>query len=134
MSSPPTTSSRPSNGSIDECKKDAENTSDNPDSVEVANISVDGDKATADLSVIGGPNDGQKLSASFVKEGDQWRVRQRDRPAAGTDTTATGRLDRHHGYGRRHRHRRRRLTELFFTTIREQVKMNRRPALCQPGA
>jgi hypothetical protein len=110
-------------GSIDQCKKDVENTSDNPDSVEVANISVSGEKATADVSVIGGPNDGEKLSTSFVKEGDQWKLDNAAAAPASTDTTAsgaptgtapTGTATTANGEDA--------LTALFFTTIREQVK------------
>lgn len=42
--------------------------------VEVENIEVDGDTATADVSFTGGGLDGQQLSVSLVKEEDQWKL------------------------------------------------------------
>jgi hypothetical protein len=112
------------NGSISECKKDAENTSDNPDSIDVTNVKVDGDKATADVTVHGGPNDGQKLTASFVTESGKWKLdgatagptgTSTTATGASTDTTATGPTTTGATSGDP-------LTELFFSTIRTEVK------------
>jgi hypothetical protein len=44
------------------------------DSVEVSNVEVDGDRATADAAFTGSIVDGQTLSLSLVKEGDQWKL------------------------------------------------------------
>jgi hypothetical protein len=45
------------------------------DSVDVANIEVDGDTATAEVAVTGGGRlDGQTIVVSLVKEGDQWKL------------------------------------------------------------
>jgi hypothetical protein len=44
------------------------------DSVDVTNIEVDGDTATADAAFTGSIVDGQTLSLSLVKEGDQWKL------------------------------------------------------------
>jgi hypothetical protein len=44
------------------------------DSVEVSNVEVDGDTATADAAFTGGGLDGQTLTISLVKEGDQWKL------------------------------------------------------------
>ena len=47
---------------------------DTAESVEVSNIEVDGDTATAEVAVTGGGLDGQTLGLSLVKEGDQWKL------------------------------------------------------------
>lgn len=44
------------------------------DSVEVSNIEVDGDSATAEAIFTGGGLDGQTLAISLVKAGDQWKL------------------------------------------------------------
>jgi hypothetical protein len=44
------------------------------DSVEVSNVEVDGDTATADATFTGSIVDGQTISLSLVKEGDQWKL------------------------------------------------------------
>jgi hypothetical protein len=44
------------------------------DSVDVSNIEVDGDNATADVAIHGSAYDGQTLKVSLVKEGDQWKL------------------------------------------------------------
>jgi hypothetical protein len=86
-------------GSADECKQDATDTSDNPDSVDISGIKVSGDSATVTKIVInGGPNDGQVLTAYLKKEDDQWkfdRVTTSGGPSAPnaaktTDTGTTG--------------------------------------------
>jgi hypothetical protein len=49
------------------------------DSVDVANIEVDGDTATAEVAVTGGGRlDGQTIVVSLVKEGDQWKLDRLD--------------------------------------------------------
>lgn len=59
---------------VAQCEADAEDDSDDPDSVEVSAVSVDGDSATADATFSGGGFDGSTLSVALVKEGDQWRL------------------------------------------------------------
>jgi hypothetical protein len=54
------------------CEQDAADTA--ADSVEVTNIQVDGDSATADLAANGSILDGQTLDVGLVKEGDQWKL------------------------------------------------------------
>jgi hypothetical protein len=49
-----------------------------PDSVDVTNVQVSGDTATADALYTGGLFDGQTLALSLVKESDQWKVDQLD--------------------------------------------------------
>jgi hypothetical protein len=44
------------------------------ESVEVSNVEVDGDAATAGADFSGGGLDGQTLTISLVKEGDQWKL------------------------------------------------------------
>ena len=44
------------------------------DSVDVSNVQVNGDKATADVAVHGSVSDGQEVSVSLIKEGDQWKM------------------------------------------------------------
>jgi hypothetical protein len=56
---------------IDECKKPDEH---NADSIDVSNIEVDGDKATADAAVTGATFDGQTLQISLVKEDGRWKL------------------------------------------------------------
>jgi hypothetical protein len=59
-------------GSVKECQKNAGDAV--ADSVDVSNIEVDGDKATADAAVTGSVFDGQTLQLGLVKEGDQWKL------------------------------------------------------------
>lgn len=59
---------------LEDCEEEAGDTSDDPDSVEVAAIAVDGSDATAEVSFVGGGFDGQALDVALVKEGDQWKL------------------------------------------------------------
>jgi hypothetical protein len=61
---------------VKQCEEDAPKTFDDPDSVEVSNVSVDGSDATADIAFTGGSFDGSTLSIALVKEGDQWKVNE----------------------------------------------------------
>src|SRR5688500_8759981 len=54
------------------CKKQAADTP--ADEVEVSNIEIDGDSATADAAVTGNLFDGQTLDLALVKEGDAWKL------------------------------------------------------------
>jgi hypothetical protein len=98
-------------GSIEQCKKNAEETSTNPDSVDVTNISVNGDKASADIKLVGGPGDGQVLSGIFAKQGSQWKFDSVS-TSSGSDTS-TGTTPSTTGDP---------VIDLFFATIRTQLK------------
>ena len=56
------------------CEEDAADTSDDPESVEVANVEVDGESATAEVTFTGGGFDGSTLAVSLVREDDQWKL------------------------------------------------------------
>jgi hypothetical protein len=57
---------------IQQCEQNAENTA--GDSVEVSDIEIDGDQATAKAAVTGSAFDGQTLDLGLVKEGGQWKL------------------------------------------------------------
>lgn len=61
---------------VEQCEEDAPKTFDDPDSVEVSNVSVDGSDATADVAFTGGAFDGSTVSLALVEEGDQWKVNE----------------------------------------------------------
>lgn len=56
------------------CEENAADTSDDPDSVEVSDVSVDGETATADVTFSGSAFDGSTLSVDLTKEADQWKL------------------------------------------------------------
>lgn len=53
-----------------------ESVDENADSVEVSNIQVDGDTATAEVAVTGGTLDSQTIEVALVKEDDAWKLDQ----------------------------------------------------------
>src|SRR5215216_5022535 len=57
---------------IKQCQQDAENIA--ADQVDVTDVEVDGDSATANAEVTGSFFDGQTLDLGLVKEGDQWKL------------------------------------------------------------
>jgi hypothetical protein len=57
-----------------QCQQDAADTSDNPSSVDVKDVKVDGDNATANVTFHGGTFDGSTLTVALVKVGDQWKL------------------------------------------------------------
>lgn len=59
---------------LESCEQNASETSGDPDSVDVADVAVDGTTATADATFNGGAFDGSTFSVSLVKEGDQWKL------------------------------------------------------------
>jgi len=59
---------------IKECQDAAADTSDNPDSVEVTQIEVDGDNAAANVSFTGGSFGGSTLAVALVKDGEGWKL------------------------------------------------------------
>ena len=59
---------------IESCEENADDPAGDPDSVDVADVAVDGDTATASATFNGGAFDGTVFSVSLVKEGDQWKL------------------------------------------------------------
>ena len=57
---------------VKSCQRDASDTA--ADKVEVTDIEVDGDSATAKAEATGSVFDGQTLDIALVKEGDQWKL------------------------------------------------------------
>jgi hypothetical protein len=56
------------------CEESAPETANKPDSVEVSDVEVDGDAATASVAFEGGNFDGQTLAISLVSEDDEWKL------------------------------------------------------------
>ena len=59
---------------VESCEESAEDTENDPDSVEVSEVEVDGSAATADVSFTGGSFDGQTLSVALVEEDGGWKM------------------------------------------------------------
>ena len=59
---------------VESCEEDAEDDSENPDSVSVEEVEVDGSSATAQATFVGGGFDGQTLAISVVEEDGDWKV------------------------------------------------------------
>jgi hypothetical protein len=58
-------------GSLEACEQDP---SAEAESVEVSNVEVDGDSATADAAFTGGFLDGQTVTIGLANEDDQWKL------------------------------------------------------------
>lgn len=61
---------------VTDCEDDAADTADDPDSVEVSDVEVDGDTATANVAFSGGGFDGSTVTVALVKDGDQWQLNE----------------------------------------------------------
>jgi ABC-type glycerol-3-phosphate transport system substrate-binding protein len=59
-----------------ECEKEAESGEDQPDSVKVSKVEVDGESATADAEFKGGPFDAQTLELALVEEDGDWKLNE----------------------------------------------------------
>lgn len=59
---------------LEDCEEEAGDSSDDPDSVTVSEVEVDGSDATARVAFVGGGFDAQTLDVSLVKEDDQWKL------------------------------------------------------------
>jgi ABC-type glycerol-3-phosphate transport system substrate-binding protein len=57
-----------------ECEEEAKQGENNPDSVKVSKIKVEGEKATADAEFQGGNFDEQTLEVALVEEGGEWKL------------------------------------------------------------
>jgi hypothetical protein len=61
---------------VKSCEASAKDTSDDPDSVEVSEVEVDGAVATANVAFTGGGFDGQVISVSLVEEDGDWKLNE----------------------------------------------------------
>lgn len=59
---------------VESCEESAEDTSDDPDSVEVSEVEVDGSSASANVAFDGGNFDGQTLTVGLVEEDGDWKL------------------------------------------------------------
>ena len=59
---------------VESCEESAKETEDDPDSVEVSNVEVEGSSATADAAFVGGGFDGQTLTVALVEEDGDWKL------------------------------------------------------------
>jgi hypothetical protein len=57
---------------VQQCEEDAGDTA--GDEIDVSNIEVDGDSATAEGAITGSFFDGQTIEVALVNEGDQWKL------------------------------------------------------------
>jgi hypothetical protein len=59
---------------VAECEKESEDEEDQAESVEVSNVSVNGEDASAEVALSGGGLDGQTLEIDLIKDGSDWRL------------------------------------------------------------
>jgi hypothetical protein len=59
---------------VEECEEEAKSGENDPESVAVSEVEVDGRKATADAAFVGGSFDGQTLTVALVKDGGGWKL------------------------------------------------------------
>jgi hypothetical protein len=59
---------------IEDCEAEAADTSDDPDSVTVSAIEVDGSDASAEVAFVGGGFDGQTVAVTLVEEDEGWKL------------------------------------------------------------
>jgi len=59
---------------VKSCEESAEDSEDNPDSVEVSKVEIDGSSATANAAFSGGSFDGQTLAVALVEEDGDWKL------------------------------------------------------------
>jgi ABC-type glycerol-3-phosphate transport system substrate-binding protein len=57
-----------------QCEEQAESGENNPDSVKVSEVEVEGEKATANAEFKGGNFDGQTLTLALVEEEGEWKL------------------------------------------------------------
>jgi len=61
---------------LETCEAEAEAGEEEAEAVSVANVSVDGSKATAEATFEGGPLDSQSLEVALVEEDGNWKLNQ----------------------------------------------------------
>jgi len=59
---------------VESCEANAGETKDDPDSVEVSEVEVDGTDATAEAAFVGGNFDGQTFIVALVEEDGDWKL------------------------------------------------------------
>ncbi|HEU4461471.1 MAG TPA: hypothetical protein VFR75_02645 [Solirubrobacterales bacterium] len=59
---------------VESCEESAKETEDNPDSVEVSEVEIDGSDATAEAAFVGGNFDGQTFTVALVEEDGDWKL------------------------------------------------------------
>jgi hypothetical protein len=59
---------------VESCEADAKDDENDPDSVEVTKVKVDGSDATAHVAFTGGTFDGQTMSVALVEEDGSWKM------------------------------------------------------------
>ncbi len=68
------TSSESGKAALESCEEEAADPEGRADSVEVTEVEVEGDKATAQATITGGNFDNQTPVLALVKEDDQWKL------------------------------------------------------------
>jgi hypothetical protein len=61
---------------VEKCEEEAEEPENNAESVEVTNVEVEGEEATAEATFTGSSFDSQTLEVALVKEGGQWKLNE----------------------------------------------------------
>ena len=59
---------------VESCEESAKETDDDPESVEVSEVEIDGSAASANVAFTGGSFDGQALSVALVEEDEDWKL------------------------------------------------------------
>lgn len=59
---------------VESCEESAKETEDNPDSVEVSEVEIDGSDATAEAAFVGGNFDGQTFTVALIDEDGDWKL------------------------------------------------------------
>jgi ABC-type glycerol-3-phosphate transport system substrate-binding protein len=59
-----------------ECEEEAKSGEDNPDAVNVSQVEVEGEKASANVEFEGGNFDGQTVEVALVEEGGDWKLNE----------------------------------------------------------
>jgi hypothetical protein len=68
------TSSGEGEGAVEECEEEAKEGKNQPDSVDVGKVEVEGSEATAKVAFHGGSFDGQTVIVDLVEEGGDWKL------------------------------------------------------------
>lgn len=68
------TSGGSGSGAVKECEKETKSGEDNPESVNVSQVKVNGEKATADVEFEGGNFNGQTVEVALVEEEGNWKL------------------------------------------------------------
>jgi hypothetical protein len=69
-------SAKEGKAAIKDCEEHASDTSNNPESVAVSEVEVEGEEATAAVAFTGGGFDGQTLVVNLVQEEGEWKLNE----------------------------------------------------------